>query len=563
LTLVGSIRADVSKRPFALVAGLAILAAACSNVPTASTIDYGSGPRFVTTVADTVDNVGLASSVAVDGNGLPFISYFGFPVPVKPSQIPIPRPIGTPFLPGVLLATVDEQGMWTQGAIEQNKPDVLPNGITVPFGPVTTEKFALSPDDSNGTAIVVASDGTVHAAWTMANGVFYGTTKAGGSATVTQVYDYGTAVSLAGPMSAPGIALDAGGNPWIAFSVMGPSGFEVHAASLQGSKWQDQIVVSDPACSDCPDPGPVGIGFLRGNPVVVFGDPVKHEVDAASPKGSAWVVDPVETKTDGLGLSVAVVGNSLYASYFTGRGTVDLAILNDHAPVTGEAGKAVNPDPSETGNDAARTAVTAGTDGTIYVAWDNGDSGVTFVSRSDTSFAPISLGPNASTSAHPALASSDAGVFLSWYDTLNQDLMLGVQGDVQNLIVAQPPPSLVPSFGPVGNAACGKDGKILLDVTAQSLTFQPTCLVAPADKPFTVTLDNKDTGTQHDVSIYPSADQLTQDDALLYSFGDPNPPGPTTDNYDSGPLPAGTYFFQCDYHPTTMTGTFAVVKGAS
>jgi plastocyanin len=553
LSLVGSIRADVSKRPFALVAGLAILAAACSNVPTASTIDYGSGPRFVTTVADTVDNVGLASSVAVDGNGLPFISYFGFPATVKPSQIPIPRPIGTPFLPGVLLATVDAQGMWTQGAIEQNKPDVLPNGVTVPFGPVTTEKFALSPDDSNGTAIAVSSDGTVHAAWTMADGVSYGTTKAGGSATVTQVYDYGAAVSLAGPMSAPGIALDADGNPWIAFSVIGSSGFEVHAASLQGSTWRDQIVVSEPACSDCADPGPVGIGFLRGNPVVVFGDPVKHEVDAATPEGSAWVVDQVETKTDGLGLSVAVVGNSLYASYFTGRGTVDLAILNDHAPVTGVAGKAVNPNPRDTGNDAARTAVTAGTDGTIYVAWDNGDSGVTFVSRADTSFAPISLGPNASTSAHPALASSDAGVFLSWYDTLNEDLMLGVQGDVQNLIVAQPQPSLVPSFAPAAPSECGKDKKVLLDIIAQNIAFDPTCLVADAGKSFTINFDNEDSGTLHNIDIY--------DEQGGTSLASTEPQtGPTKETLDVNALDAGSYFFQCDIHPQQMTGTLAVVK---
>jgi plastocyanin len=543
----------VSKRPFALVAGLAILAAACSNVPTASTIDYGSGPRFVTTVADTVDNVGLASSVAVDGNGLPFISYFGFPATVKPSQIPIPRPIGTPFLPGVLLATVDAQGMWTQGAIEQNKPDVLPNGVTVPFGPVTTEKFALSEDDSNGTAIAVSSDGTVHAAWTMADGVSYGTTKAGGSATVTQVYDYGAAVSLAGPMSAPGIALDANGNPWIAFSVLGPSGFEVHAASLQGSTWRDQIVVSEPACSDCADPGPVGIGFLRGNPVVVFGDPVKHEVDAATPQGSAWVVDQVETKTDGLGLSVAVVGNNLYASYYTGRGTVDLAILNDHAPVTGVAGKAVNPNPRDTGNDAARTAVTAGTDGTIYVAWDNGDSGVTFVSRADTSFSPISLGPNASTSAHPALASSDAGVFLSWYDTLNEDLMLGVQGDVQNLIVAQPQPSLVPSFAPAAPSECGKDKKVQLDIIAQNIAFDPTCLVADAGKSFTINFDNEDSGTLHNIDVY--------DEQGGTSLASTEPQtGPTKETLDVKALDAGSYFFQCDIHPQQMTGTLAVVK---
>ncbi len=544
----------MSKRPFALVAGLAILAAACSNVPTASTIDYGSGPRFVTTVADTLDDVGLASSVAVDANGLPVVTYFGFPATVKPGQIPISRPIGSPFLPAVLLATVDEQGMWTQGAIEQNKPAVEPQGVTVPFGPVTTEKFALSPNDSNGTAIALASDGTVHAAWTMADGVHYGTTKAGGTATVSDppVFDYGTQVSLAGPMSAPGIALDANGSPWIAFSVLGPSGFEVHVATLQGSNWQDQTIATGPACSDCPEPGPVGIGFVRENPVVVFGDPVKHEVDAATLQGSSWVVDPIETKTDGLGLSVSVVGNSLYASYFTGHGTVDLAVLKDRAPVTGEVGKAANPDESDTGNDAARTAVTASTDGTIYVAWDNGDSGVTFVSGTD-SFAPISLGPAAATSAHPALAASDVGVFLSWYDTLNQDLMVGEQGDVQNLIVAQPQPSLVPSFGPTTSAECGKDKKVQLALTAPAVSFDPTCLVAKAGEPFTIDFDNEDTANQHNVDVLDEqgGTSLGRTDVAT---------GPVKQTLDLNPLDPGNYYFQCDVHPTQMFGTLAVVK---
>src|SRR5262245_35653441 len=164
-------------------------------------------------VADTLDNVGLGSSVAVDSSGLPFVTYFGFPAVVKEGAIPIQRPVGTPFLPGVLLTTVDDQGVWTQGAIEQNKPAAVPAGVTVPFGPVTTEDFGLTADNSNGTSIAVASDGTIHAAWTQADGVAYGTTSSGGSATVTQVYDYGTKLPIAGPISTPGIALDADGNP--------------------------------------------------------------------------------------------------------------------------------------------------------------------------------------------------------------------------------------------------------------------------------------------------------------------------------------------------------------
>src|SRR5439155_1918689 len=264
---VGSIRADVPKRPFALFAGLAMLAAACASNPTATSINFGSGVRFVPAVADSLDNVGLGSAVALDATGLPYVTYFGFPAVVKEGEIPIPRPIGSPFLPGILLSSVDANGVWTHGAIEQSKPNAgLPLGITIPFGPVTTDNLQLTADDSNGTAVAAGSDGTVHAAWTTRDGVYYGTTKAGGTSTVEQVFNYGTAVSLAGPISAPGIALDASGNPWVVFSVLGSRGLEVHAATLKGSKWTDQVVATAGTCAGCTQPGPTGIAILRGDP---------------------------------------------------------------------------------------------------------------------------------------------------------------------------------------------------------------------------------------------------------------------------------------------------------
>jgi len=556
---VGSIRADVSKRPFALVAGLAMLAAACASNPTATSVNFGSGVRFVPVVADSLDNVGLGSSVALTADGLPYVTYFGFPAVVKEGEIPIPRPIGSPFLPGVLLSSVDANGVWTHGAIEQAKPKAgLPSGITVPFGPVTTENLQLTADDSNGTTVALGSDGTVHAAWTMRDGVYYGTTKADGTSTVEQVFNYGTAVSLAGPISAPGIALDAGGNPWVAFSVLGSGGLEVHAATLNGSKWTDQVVATSGPCGGCPEPGPTGITVLRGKPVVVFGDGAKDAVQMATLQGSKWVVSDVETNAQGLGLSVTSTGNTGYASYYTGQGAVHLAVLDGNTPPK-EIAKAPNPSPSKTGNSASRTAVAAGTDGTIYVAWDDETRGLQFVSGTDT-FTHVELGSTAAGGLHPALAASDSGVYLSWYDGVNQNLMVGVQGDLQNILVANPPPSVVPSFGASGPATCtGK--KAVLDVVAQSIAFDPTCLIAPAGSPFTINFDNKDTGAAgtHNVDVYDKnpADGGTSLAALVPK------PGPLQESLNVGALDAGSYYFQCDVHPLQMFGTLAVVKGAS
>jgi plastocyanin len=562
LTRVGSIRADVSKRPFALLAGLAMLAAACASNPTATSVDFGSGVRFVPVVADSLDNVGLGSALALTADGLPYVTYLGFPAVVKEGEIPIPRPIGSPFLPGVLLSSVDANGVWTHGAIEQAKPKAgLPSGITVPFGPVTTENLQLTADDSNGTAVALGSDGTVHAAWTMRDGVYYGTTKADGTSTVQQVFNYGTAVSLAGPISAPGIALDADGNPWVAFSVLGSGGLEVHAVTLTGSKWTDQVVATSGPCGGCPEPGPTGIAVLRGNPVVVFGDAAKDSVEAATFQGSKWVVNVVDAKAQGLGLSVSVAtsGNTAYASFYTGHGAVRVALLDDHAPTTMEVAKAPNPSPSKTGNSASRTAVAAGTDGTIYVAWDDETKGLQFVSGTDT-FTAVELGSTAAGGLHPALAASDSGIYLSWYDSVNQNLMVGVQGDVQNILVANPPPSIVPSFGASGPANCtGK--KAVLDVVAQNTAFDPTCLIAPASSPFTINFDNKDTGATgtHNVDVY---DKNPADGGTSLAALTPKP-GPIQESLPVGALDAGTYYFQCDVHPLQMFGTLAVVKGAS
>src|SRR5207249_1296987 len=77
LTAVGTIRPDVSRRRLFLSMIVLVVAAACTNLPTA-VVNYGAGIRFVPTVADALDDVGLGASVGVDPQGLPYVTYFGF-----------------------------------------------------------------------------------------------------------------------------------------------------------------------------------------------------------------------------------------------------------------------------------------------------------------------------------------------------------------------------------------------------------------------------------------------------------------------------------------------------
>ena len=80
--------------------------------------------------------------------------------------------------------------------------------------------------------------------------------------------------------------------------------------------------------------------------------------------------------------------------------------------------------------------------------------------------------------------------------------------------------------------------------------------MAPADQPFTITFDNEDADIPHNIQIFTDSTTTKSLDK------GPTVTGVDTQTYDVGELAAGSYYFHCDFHPTTMTGTFAVVKGA-
>jgi hypothetical protein len=549
----------VSKRPFALIAGLALLAAACASTATATSVDLSSS-SFVPMVADTLDNVGLGSAVAVDSGGLPYVTYFGFPGIVPKGQIAIPRPIGSPYVPGVLLTTVTQQGVWLHGAIDQTKPAAVPAGVNIPFGPVSTAKLPLTEENANGTAIALASDGTVHAAWTMGGSVEYGTTSVTGSATVDEVFTTGSNVKTAGPVSVPGIALDKDGNPWIAFSVVTNAGVSVRVATKSGDAWKVQTVATTTPCEGCVAAGPTAIVAPGGAPQVLFADGEKHAVEAATLANGTWSVADVETGVSGTGLSASTTGDKAYAAYYTGSGAVHAATFSGGGWATANVGDAAEPDPTAVGTAAPRTAVAAD-DETVYVAWDDEEKGVQMASGTGT-FASVAT-PGTASGASPALAVGSRGAVLSWYNPTTQNLMVGTLGDNQDILLANPSPSLTLSIAPTTPAGCGKDKKVSLDEVAKGTAFLSTCLVADASKAFVINFDNQDPASAtgpHNIVIFKSAADVANPTSALFT-GDPVL-GPAKVNYDVKSLNAGDYYFHCEFHPTTMIGTLAVVAGA-
>lgn len=537
----------------ALIASLTfgLLGAACVSSSTPP-VDYGVGARFVPFVVDATDNMGQGDAVGLTADGLPYVSYFGFPAELEDGAIAIPRPFGSPAVPGVMLATGSSDGMWQRGAVNTIEPDLKTSGVSIPFGPVETPNLDLTPTNSNGTALALAEDGTAHVVWTMGGAVYHGSTKLGGSSSVERVFDLGSTVDQAGPIGRPGITLDGDGTPWVAFTAESSTGQEVHVAHLVDTTWADEVVATAEACNGCASPQPTGIGVVGGAPVVVYADPAANAVTSVTLTGSTWASAPVADKTSGLGLSFAAAGDAAYAAYYTGAGEVDVATWKDGAWTSSKVADAADPDPSVAGNLAASTSVAVDGSGTIFVAWV--DSGIHLSSGTD-GFNVVDLGHTVSGGIDPALATSDKGVALAWYETTQQNQMIGFLGELSDVLVAQPSPSLTISQGPPSGGECGKDGKIALDLVAQGTVFDTACLVAPAGAAFSISLDNKD-AFPHNVAIY--TDSSATD--ALFTGGSAD--GGATTTYDVDPLDAGTYFFRCDYHPTTMTGTFAVVKGA-
>ncbi|HEX3300283.1 MAG TPA: hypothetical protein VHW68_09235 [Actinomycetota bacterium] len=545
------------RRALLILATVGLVATACSSITTPA-VDYGTG-GFFPYVVDSQDDMGQGNAVALTADGLPYVSYFGFAAKLAAgAPPPIPRPFGSPNVPGVMLSTSSSDGLWQRGAVQMEdypSPVLTPQGVTVPFGPVTTSKLDLTPQNTNGTAIAVDDQGTAYVAWTSSNTVSYGTSSLTTTATVDQVFTDGGKVSEAGPIGRPGIALDAAGSPWIAFTVETSKGSEVHVANLSGTTWTDHVVATVPGCNGCPSPQPTGIGFVGGAATVVYADPGTKQVVALTQKGTAWTPATVATGVTGFGLSFAAAGDAAVAAFYTGDGAVDAAGFAQGAwTVTKVADVTTDPDETVNGGDASSTAAAIGSGGTLYVAYD--DQGIHLSSGTD-SFSAVDLGPTVSTGIDPSLAATDKGaVALGWYDTLAQNQMIGYLGNVTGIVVARPSPSLTRASAapaPSGSSTCGKDKKVQLDQTAQGIAFTETCLVGAPGK-FTVNFDNKDAGVPHNFAVLVDKGGKVIDATKVQT-------GPDQETLPLD-LQAGTYYFECQVHPDTMFGTLAVVDGA-
>ena len=104
------------RRALLILATVGLIATGCSSITTPA-VNYGTG-TFFPYVVDSQDDMGQGNAVALTAEGLPFVSYFGFAAKVPEGAISIPRPFGSPNVPGVMLSTSSSDGLWQRGAVQ-------------------------------------------------------------------------------------------------------------------------------------------------------------------------------------------------------------------------------------------------------------------------------------------------------------------------------------------------------------------------------------------------------------------------------------------------------------
>ncbi len=543
----------MSKRILIGVCAVALLGAACGKLPQGS-IAYGAGTQFVPNVADSLDDVGLGNAVALDKDGVPYVSYLGFVQKPAP-KIPQPRPLLNPSVPGVLLVS-EKGGIWTRGAVVQSHD--APSGIVYPYGPQTEKSVGgYTPSNTNGSDVAIDPSGGRHVVWTAPDGVWY----AGGDPFAAEVVEKAPqTLTQAGPIGRPAVAVDAAGTPWVAYTqATGPAN-QVQVAQKSTNGWQVQTAVEFPLCSGCPQPGNTQIAVTSAGPVVAYIDTSTKSVMVASPAPGQtaglhrrWTTQTVTTGVTGTGLNMAVAADgTLYLTYYSGKGTVELATGSNGAWTTTKVADVTDPDPSAQGNTPWTTGVAVDSSGKVSVAWyDAGTKSVKLASGTGSSLAVVAT-PGTQGGEAPALGVTSDGsrTYLSWYDTGTTALMVGILGEVDGLVVAQPSPTptVLATSAPV--AACKPTGTSLA-IAASGLAFDQNCLAAPVGQAFTIAFDNKDSGVPHNVTIVNGTNTL---------YAGATVTGPTKTTYNVPALQAGTYKFLCTVHPTTMFGTFVVSK---
>jgi hypothetical protein len=525
------------------IALAALMAAACAPVAEPPNIPVRQQGQFLVQVVDQLYDAGRGASVALHEDGTPAVSYLLYRPVLKRGDIPPPVLPGEPQPPAVIFATLAE-GVWSRTSVTPQ----INNPAQGDAPELANENGQAIPRTQTG--IAVDGQGRHHVVWsTPKGGLFYSSDAAGsfGEAdTITEAPAFGSA-----------IALGSNGSPWVSFYSGGS--MRVAQRTAPGEWTTEEIQRNAGPASD-----PATVTTIRvtsgGEPVVAYGDQGRTVVARRS--AGAWNTEQVPGD-GGYGVSLALdeSGNP-HVAFYDVAGNARLARSSGGGPWEVADLGATAPGPNQLSDPRWSTGIGVDGEGTTFVTW--ADTKANQIVLADNMGGRVTTRPlsGSTNGTNPRLAVSADGSSLAlvWFDGANANLEVA-QTAPGELILAHP---LTPAATPTGAAptaepTCEPEGttlQIAAPVGSSASGFDKTCLAAPAQEAFSIDFDNQDAGVSHNVSVYTDSTATTR----LGGASDPGDfiIGPATVTYEVEPLEAGTYFFRCDIHPTTMTGAFVV-----
>ncbi len=540
----------------------AMLAAACAPASTTPDLPVEPAGDFVVNVVDSLNDAGRGTSVVLDEEGNPAISYLLVKPVLREGELPAAVTPGEPQPPAVLVATRAENA-WTRTSVTPQN--------TAPAEGEAPEIANRNKEAKPGvsTALAIDGDGTYHVIWSTPSGLYYSSGGRDGFQEAQRIVELG--------VTGASIAVTSGGTPWVAFyqgdiAYGAPASVQVmpttiQAATLEGEAWAVEEIAPVTGCADCPlTRTAIAIG-PDDQPIVAYTDPSAGTPTLARRGGpdltgasGSWSTEAIETGGGGFGVAMATDGDgNPHVVYYSQVGEVQEAHSTGPGSwqVTPVATTAVaEPTPEQTVGWGAGIALDG--EGTHHVVYADPSTGQIMLATGGEGELEAVQVPGGAAGATPAIAVAAEGeqLAIAWFDLEDRNLDVATRASGELPLAFSPQPPATPTGGGATTeppaAQCEPEGTEL-QIAAQGVQFDTDCLAAPAGEPFAIAFDNQDAGIPHNVAIY-EANPLQDPNASEVFIGEIIT-GPNQATYEVEAIEAGELFFQCDVHPT-MLGTF-------